>query len=163
MIPLPSGAKIWLVAGIKYIRNGFNCLATKVQTTLKTIRCPATSSSSGVVVAVRSTCLDHLQAQLDKLSPMNCGSRSEKVSRHIAQMKADLNLLQKESDTLMIERWVRVSASSVVRLHPGIRPQNYLAGFRGVLLEDAYAGFNELYCYGQITEAACCAHARHRR
>jgi transposase len=31
---------------------------------------------------------------------MNFGSRSEKVSRCIAQMEADLNQLQKESDTL---------------------------------------------------------------
>ncbi|CSK98573.1 ISSfl4 ORF3 [Shigella sonnei] len=35
--------------------------------------------------------IDHLQAQLDKLRRMNFGSRSEKVSRRIAQMEADLN------------------------------------------------------------------------
>ncbi|EFU1986794.1 IS66 family insertion sequence element accessory protein TnpB [Salmonella enterica] len=35
MIPLPSGTKIWLVAGITDMRNGFNGLAAKVQTTLK--------------------------------------------------------------------------------------------------------------------------------
>ncbi|WP_249518030.1 IS66 family transposase zinc-finger binding domain-containing protein, partial [Escherichia coli] len=44
--------------------------------------------------------IDHLQAQLDKLRRMNFGSRSEKVSRRIAQMEADLNRLHKESDTL---------------------------------------------------------------
>ncbi|EEK7631181.1 IS66 family transposase [Salmonella enterica subsp. enterica serovar Newport] len=44
--------------------------------------------------------IDHLQAQLDKLRRMNFGSHSEKVSRRIAQMEADLNQLQKESDTL---------------------------------------------------------------
>ena len=44
--------------------------------------------------------IDHLQAQLDKLCRMNFGSRSEKVSRRIAQMEADLNRLQKESDML---------------------------------------------------------------
>ncbi|EOA2027764.1 IS66 family transposase [Escherichia coli] len=44
--------------------------------------------------------IDHLQAQLDKLRRMNFGSRSEKVSRRIAQMEADLNRLQKENDTL---------------------------------------------------------------
>ncbi|MCO5759805.1 IS66 family transposase, partial [Citrobacter freundii] len=44
--------------------------------------------------------IDHLQAQLDKLRGMNFGSRSKKVSRRIAQMEADLNLLQQESDTL---------------------------------------------------------------
>ncbi|QHI89954.1 IS66 family insertion sequence element accessory protein TnpB [Klebsiella sp. MPUS7] len=35
MIPLPTGTKIWLVAGITDMRNGFNGLATKVQTMLK--------------------------------------------------------------------------------------------------------------------------------
>lgn len=35
MSPLPSGTKIWLVAGITDMRNGFNGLAAKVQTTLK--------------------------------------------------------------------------------------------------------------------------------
>ncbi len=30
MIPLPSGTKIWLVAGITDMRNGFNGLAAKV-------------------------------------------------------------------------------------------------------------------------------------
>lgn len=35
MIPLPSGTKIWLVAGITDMRNGFNGLAAKVQTVLK--------------------------------------------------------------------------------------------------------------------------------
>lgn len=44
--------------------------------------------------------IDHLQAQLDKLRRINFGSRSEKVSRRIAQMEADLNRLQTESDEL---------------------------------------------------------------
>ncbi|ECC1479334.1 hypothetical protein DLR11_08060 [Salmonella enterica subsp. salamae] len=35
MIPLPTGTKIWLVAGITDVRNGFNGLAAKVQTALK--------------------------------------------------------------------------------------------------------------------------------
>jgi transposase len=53
MIPLPSGTKIWLVAGITDMRNGFNGLAAKIQTTLKDDRCPATSSSSGDAAAAR--------------------------------------------------------------------------------------------------------------
>jgi transposase len=53
MIPLPTGTKIWLVAGITDMRNGFNGLAAKVQTALKDDRCPATSSSSGAAAAVR--------------------------------------------------------------------------------------------------------------
>ncbi len=44
----------------------------------------------------------------------------------------------------------------------GIHPQTHLAGFSGVLQADAYAGFNELYRNGRITEAACLAHARRK-
>lgn len=44
--------------------------------------------------------IDHLQAQLDKLRRMHFGRRSEKVARRIAQMEADLNRLQMESDAL---------------------------------------------------------------
>ncbi|MBV0657901.1 IS66 family transposase [Klebsiella pneumoniae] len=44
----------------------------------------------------------------------------------------------------------------------GIHPQTHLAGFSGVLQADAYAGFNELYRDGRITEAACWAHARRK-
>jgi transposase len=44
----------------------------------------------------------------------------------------------------------------------GIHPQTHLAGFSGVLQADAYAGFNELYRDGHITEAACWAHARRK-
>lgn len=60
--------------------------------------------------------IDHLQAQLDKLRRMNFGSRSEKVSRRIAQMEADLNQLQKESDTLT----GRVDDPAVQRPLPGM-------------------------------------------
>ncbi|HIC1901848.1 TPA: IS66 family insertion sequence element accessory protein TnpB, partial [Citrobacter freundii] len=35
MMHLPAGTKIWLVAGITDMRNGFNGLAAKIQTTLK--------------------------------------------------------------------------------------------------------------------------------
>ncbi|HGE6423215.1 TPA: IS66 family transposase, partial [Klebsiella variicola] len=51
-------------------------------------------------LADREREIDHLQAQLDKLRRMNFGSRSEKVSRRIAQMEANLNRLQTESDIL---------------------------------------------------------------
>lgn len=35
MISLPAGSRIWLVAGITDMRNGFNGLASKVQHVLK--------------------------------------------------------------------------------------------------------------------------------
>ncbi|MEJ1920777.1 IS66 family transposase, partial [Escherichia albertii] len=72
----------------------------------------------------------------------------------IAQMEADLNRLQKESDTLT----GRVYDPAVQRplrqtRRKGIHPQTHLACFSGVLQADAYAGFNELYRNGGITEA----------
>lgn len=48
----------------------------------------------------------------------------------------------------------------------GIRPERHLAGYRGILQADAYAGFNRLYdgtrLPGPVTEAACWAHARRK-
>ena len=44
----------------------------------------------------------------------------------------------------------------------GIYPQNYLAGYSGVLQADAYGGYRALYESGRITEAACMAHARRK-
>ncbi len=38
MISLHSGTKIWLVAGIADMRNGFNSLEAKVQTALTPLR-----------------------------------------------------------------------------------------------------------------------------
>jgi transposase len=43
----------------------------------------------------------------------------------------------------------------------GEHPQGHLKSFKGVLQADGYAGFNELY-RGDITEAACWAHARRK-
>ncbi len=46
MISLPAGSRIWLVAGITDMRNGFNGLASKVQNVLKDDRSPGICSSS---------------------------------------------------------------------------------------------------------------------
>jgi transposase len=47
-----------------------------------------------------------------------------------------------------------------------IHPERHLAGYRGILQADAYAGFNRLYEPGRkpgpITEAGCWAHARRK-
>ncbi|STI68918.1 IS orf [Escherichia coli] len=56
MIPLPSGTKIWLVAGITDMRNGFNGLAAKVQTALKDDPMSGHVSFSGAAAAVRLNC-----------------------------------------------------------------------------------------------------------
>lgn len=44
----------------------------------------------------------------------------------------------------------------------GIHPQRHLADYSGILQADAYAGYNALYESGQVTEAACMAHARRK-
>ncbi len=59
------------------------------------------------------------------------------------------------------QRWHRRCGSPTAR-QKGIHPQTHLAGFSGVLQADAYAGFNELYRDGRLTEAACWAHARRK-
>ena len=42
----------------------------------------------------------------------------------------------------------------------GEHPQRHLETYRGILQADAYGGWGKLYTSGQITEAACWAHAR---
>ncbi|HLK23409.1 MAG TPA: IS66 family transposase [Caulobacteraceae bacterium] len=44
----------------------------------------------------------------------------------------------------------------------GIRPREHLAGFRGILQADGYAGFGELYRSGSVSEVACFAHVRRK-
>lgn len=44
----------------------------------------------------------------------------------------------------------------------GEHPKQHLAGFKGALQADAYAGFHHLYDSGSIYEAACWAHARRK-
>ena len=44
----------------------------------------------------------------------------------------------------------------------GERPRAHLGGYCGILQADAYSGYSALYRDGQITEAACWAHARRK-
>jgi transposase len=44
----------------------------------------------------------------------------------------------------------------------GCHPQRHLKDFKGVLQADGYAGYERLYATGEITEAACWAHARRK-
>jgi len=44
----------------------------------------------------------------------------------------------------------------------GARPNRHLAGYKGWMHADGYAGFNELYRQGDIREVACMAHIRRK-
>ncbi len=59
------------------------------------------------------------------------------------------------------------SAPAAVRYHyspdrKGLHPQDHLKHFKGILQADGYAGYGSLYQDGQVTEAACWAHARRK-
>ena len=51
--------------------------------------------------------------------------------------------------------WFRYSTD-----RKGIHPQRHLKEYQGILHADGYAGFNQLYGTGRITEVACWAHVR---
>ncbi|WP_111877037.1 IS66 family transposase [Paracidovorax anthurii] len=59
------------------------------------------------------------------------------------------------ADTTPPAVWFRYSAD-----RKGEHPRRHLHGFSGILQADAYGGWNGLYDTGQVTEAACWAHAR---
>jgi transposase len=44
----------------------------------------------------------------------------------------------------------------------GVHPRSHLDGFQGILQADGYAGFNDLYKSGAVTEVACWAHVRRK-
>ena len=44
----------------------------------------------------------------------------------------------------------------------GAHPADHLKGFKGRMHADGYAGFNELYRSGGISEVACLAHVRRK-
>ncbi|NKB59620.1 MAG: IS66 family transposase [Alphaproteobacteria bacterium] len=44
----------------------------------------------------------------------------------------------------------------------GVRPREHLADFTGFMHADGYAGFNDLYRTGKVTEVACMAHIRRK-
>lgn len=44
----------------------------------------------------------------------------------------------------------------------GARPREHLANYTGFMHADGYAGFNELYRTGKVTEVACMAHIRRK-
>ena len=81
------------------------------------------------------------------------GNKKTKTGRLWAYVRDDRNA----GSTLAPAVWFAYSPD-----RKGIHPQTHLAGFSGVLQADAYAGFNELYRDGRITEAACWAHARRK-
>lgn len=53
--------------------------------------------------------------------------------------------------------WYRFSGD-----RKGRHPQDHLAGFKGWMHVDGYAGFEELYRSGDIREVACMAHVRRK-
>jgi len=48
------------------------------------------------------------------------------------------------------------------RSRAGKWPAEFLAGYRGTIMADAYSGHHQLFADGQITPAACMAHARRK-
>ncbi|HII3127351.1 TPA: IS66 family transposase, partial [Escherichia coli] len=81
------------------------------------------------------------------------GNKKTKIGRLWAYVRDDRNA----GSALAPAVWFAYSPD-----RKGIHPQTHLACFSGVLQADAYAGFNELYRNGGITEAACWAHARRK-
>ncbi|WP_181892338.1 IS66 family transposase, partial [Citrobacter portucalensis] len=81
------------------------------------------------------------------------GNKKTKTGRLWTYVRDDRNA----GSTLAPAVWFAYSPD-----RKGIHPQTHLAGFSGVLQADAYAGFNELYRDGLLTEAACWAHARRK-
>lgn len=131
MIPLPSGTKIWLVAGITDMRNGFNGLAAKVQTALKD------DPMFGHVFIFRG----RSGSQVKLL--WSTGDGLCLLTKRLERGRFAWPSARDGKEFLTPAVWFAYSPD-----RKGIHPQTHLAGFSGVLQADAYAGFNELYREG---------------
>ncbi len=74
MISFPAGSRIWLVAGITDMRNGFNGLASKVQNVLKDdpLKCILCGSQMRFTGLKRGYRLAELVMMHEPLARMQC-------------------------------------------------------------------------------------------
>ena len=114
--------------------------------------------------------ISSLRALVAKLQRMlfgrSCEKSREKIEKKIARAETRITELQNRLGEAQLqltsmagETAPKTSDSPVCK---GIHPQQHLADYRGILQADAYAGYNALYESGQVTEAACMAHARRK-
>ncbi|CAD5735656.1 hypothetical protein ESCOMA231M_24035 [Escherichia coli] len=150
MISLPSGTRIWLVAGVTDMRKSFNGLGEQVQHVLND------NPFSGHLFIFR-------------------GRRGVELSRALLSNWVDAccQLMTPLNDALyryvMNTRKVHTDDTPVKVLapnHQGKHPEQHLRPFRGILQADAFNGYDRLFSAGReggaLTEAGCWAHARRK-
>ncbi len=125
----------------------------------------------------RSTLADWVGKSTALLEPL-----ADAIARHVLKGQAlfaddtPVKLLAPGSGktkTARLWSYVRDESTWVGEAHPaswyqfspdrkGIRPREHLANYTGFMHADGYAGFNDLYRTGKITEVACMAHIRRK-
>ncbi len=125
----------------------------------------------------RSTLADWVGKSTALLEPL-----ADAIARHVLKGQAlfaddtPVKLLAPGSGktkTARLWAYVRDERPWVGEAHPaswyqfspdrkGIRPREHLANYTGFMHADGYAGFNDLYRTGKITEVACMAHIRRK-
>ena len=125
----------------------------------------------------RSTLADWIGKSTALLEPL-----ADAISRHVLRGQAifaddtPVKLLAPGSGktrTARLWAYVRDERPWVGEAHPaswyqfspdrkGIRPREHLANYTGFMHADGYAGFNDLYRTGKVTEVACMAHIRRK-
>jgi transposase len=125
----------------------------------------------------RSTLADWIGKSTALLEPL-----ADAISRHVLRGQAifaddtPVKLLAPGSGktrTARLWAYVRDERPWVGEAHPaswyqfspdrkGIRPRDHLANYTGFMHADGYAGFNDLYRTGKVTEVACMAHIRRK-
>ena len=125
----------------------------------------------------RSTLADWVGKSTALLEPL-----ADAIARHVLKGQAlfaddtPVKLLAPGSGktkTARLWAYVRDERPWVGEAHPaswyqfspdrkGIRPREHLANYTGFMHADGYAGFNDLYRTGKVTEVACMAHIRRK-
>jgi transposase len=145
-------------------------LTSKYNDHLPLNRLEAIFDRQGVEIS-RSTMCDWVGASAALLKPLVQVMKSEILSsRKIHTDDTTVPVLDKEREKTKTGRlWVYVGDAAnehIVFDYTPDRgrdgPQRFLAGFKGYLQADAYAGYDAVYAGREVIEVACWAHARRK-
>lgn len=116
----------------------------------------------------RQTIMDWLRQATDLLAPVAVAIKSEILAAAMLHVDdTPVRQLAPGTGTCATARfWVYRSESGVwfhyTENREGVHPQTILEAYEGLLVADAYAGFDKIFKKGTVLELACWAHTRRK-
>jgi len=116
----------------------------------------------------RQTIMDWLRQATDLLAPVAVAIKSEILAAAVLHVdETPVRQLAPGTGKCATARFWVYRAQSGIWFHytvnrEGVHPQTILEAYEGLLVADAYAGFDKVFEKGTVLELACWAHARRK-